>query len=158
MAGSQAEVLASVIFGFQSGKRLIEKLVEFLIVLRGVSLEFATKVGWNLEVQRHSTSPIGFLRQRPGALIFCGRKTFCHKSPATFFRIQTNQWVFSPTYRRQDMTKARKDAIVFSCLPLGADRERNQYRRQECTCSGKYKATERSRIPASDLFGPRKPL
>jgi hypothetical protein len=34
----------------------------------------------------------------------------------------------------------------------------NSYRRQECSCSGKYKASERSQIPASDLFGPRKPL
>lgn len=29
---------------------------------------------------------------------------------------------------------------------------------QECTCGGRYKATERSRIPASDLFGPAKPF
>lgn len=33
-----------------------------------------------------------------------------------------------------------------------------QYWNQECTCGGQYKATERSRIPASDLFGPQKPL
>jgi hypothetical protein len=32
------------------------------------------------------------------------------------------------------------------------------YRSQECTCRGKYKATERSRIPARELFGPLKPL
>jgi hypothetical protein len=33
-----------------------------------------------------------------------------------------------------------------------------QYWNQECTCGGQYKATERSRIPASELFGPQKLL
>lgn len=32
------------------------------------------------------------------------------------------------------------------------------YQKQECTCEGKYNATERSRIPASALFGPPKPV
>jgi hypothetical protein len=32
------------------------------------------------------------------------------------------------------------------------------HRFQDCTCAGKYKATERSRIQARDLFGPRKAL
>jgi hypothetical protein len=56
MAKSQAGVSASVIFGFQRGKGLIEKLVQFLIVLGRVSLEFAAKVGRDLEVERHSPS------------------------------------------------------------------------------------------------------
>lgn len=30
----------------------------------------------------------------------------------------------------------------------------SSYREQECTCAGKYNATERARIPASALFGP----
>jgi hypothetical protein len=34
----------------------------------------------------------------------------------------------------------------------------NQYRLQECSCRGRYKATERTRIPARELFSPPKPL
>ncbi|MCK1744301.1 hypothetical protein IVA80_26635 [Bradyrhizobium sp. 139] len=34
----------------------------------------------------------------------------------------------------------------------------SSYRDQECTCAGKYNATERSRIPASALFSPPKPV
>jgi hypothetical protein len=32
------------------------------------------------------------------------------------------------------------------------------YKMQECTCEGKYNATERARIPASALFGPARPI
>jgi hypothetical protein len=32
------------------------------------------------------------------------------------------------------------------------------YQKQECTCEGRYNATERARIPASALFGPPKPI
>jgi hypothetical protein len=32
------------------------------------------------------------------------------------------------------------------------------YQQQECTCEGRYNATERARIPASALFGPAKPV
>lgn len=32
------------------------------------------------------------------------------------------------------------------------------YQKQECTCEGRYNATERARIPASALFGPPKPV
>jgi hypothetical protein len=32
------------------------------------------------------------------------------------------------------------------------------YQKQECTCEGRYNATERDRIPASVLFGPPKPI
>jgi hypothetical protein len=32
------------------------------------------------------------------------------------------------------------------------------YQKQECTCEGRYNATERARIPASVLFGPPKPI
>ena len=32
------------------------------------------------------------------------------------------------------------------------------YQQQECTCEGKYNATERARIPASALFGPPNPV
>lgn len=32
------------------------------------------------------------------------------------------------------------------------------YQKQECTCEGRYNATERARIPASALFSPPKPV
>jgi hypothetical protein len=45
-------VLALVISGLQRGKRFVEKLVQFLVVLRRVRLEFTAEVGWDFEVER----------------------------------------------------------------------------------------------------------
>jgi hypothetical protein len=48
-----AVIFALFIFGFQCSEGLIEKLVQFFIVLRGVCLELSTKIGWDLEIERH---------------------------------------------------------------------------------------------------------
>jgi len=83
----RAVIVALLIFGFQRSEGLIEKLVQFFIVLRGVGLEFPTKIGWDLEVERHSSSRRNFpsfLRELPDTLIFCAYLGLSHKLHAIF--------------------------------------------------------------------------
>jgi hypothetical protein len=83
----RAVIFALLILGFQCSEGLIEKLVQFFIVLRGVCLEFPTKIEWDLEVEGHWSSRrnfSSFLRQLPDALFFSAYLWLGHKSSASF--------------------------------------------------------------------------